>query len=260
MCDREPTTSEAKYSHKVNEIFSSDMFFNFFSNTITPVTSYVAAIPIFPTIKIPDSSFEDIIKFAVICLEYVNYEISVNVNMNFIDCALNCANTVFKEVHLCSILALDTHISWLCSAVNSIYKLVNYLLLEGEPLPNMPKDNLKATLENLETLSAGHACYQLSVLIEWLAKAPRSSLNIPKYLYRSIKSVIISLSRLPSVNSYVLIPPTAWKSGWTSELSGSFNTQASPLPIDHLQEIDILEEFIFRYMLRLSCLYIKTVF
>lgn len=211
------------------------------------MASYISFLPTFPTIKIPDTSFEDIIKFAVICLEFINYLITdTSFNFNFIDCALDCANTIFKEVHLCSILALDTHISWLCSAINSLYKLVNFLLLDGEPLPCLPKDNLKSTLDNLETLSAGHACYQASILIEWLSKVQTKPLNIPKFLYINIKSTIISLSRLPLVNSYVLIPPTAWKNGWLSELSGTFNTQASPLPIDYLQEIDILEEFIFR--------------
>lgn len=211
------------------------------------MTSYVSSLPIFPTIKIPDTSFEDIIKFAVICLEFINHLIAnSDINLNFIDCALDCATTIFKEVHLCSILALDTHISWLCSAVNSVYKLVNFLLLDAEPLPGLPKDNLKSTLENLETVSAGHACYQASVLVEWLSKVRAKTVNIPKFLFKNIKSTIISLSRLPLVNSYVLIPPTAWKNRWLSELSGTFNTQASPLPIDYLQEIDVLEEFIFR--------------
>lgn len=226
-------------------MFGEAAFFNFFYNTTAPLACYVASLPLFPTIKIPDGSFEDIIKFAVICLEFINYLLSENhgFNVNFIDSALACANTIFKEVHLCSILALDTHISWLCSAINSTYKLVDYLLQDHEPLPTLPKTNLKNTLENLETLSAGHACYQASILIEFLAK---NQTNLPKFLNKPIKSVIISLCRLPLVNSYVLIPPTAWKNGWQSELTGTFNTQAAPLPIDHLQEIEILEEFIFR--------------
>lgn len=245
--ERESTTSETKYSNKVAEIFNDEAFFNFFYHTISPITSYISSLSIFPTIKIPDSSFEGIIKFAVMCLEFINHLISTStLNLNFIDCALNCASVVFKEVHLCSILALDTHTSWLCSAINSVYKLVNFLLYDDEPLPCLPKDNLKSTLENLETRSAGHACYQASVLIEWLCKMQKKSTDIPKFLSKNVKSTIISLTRLPLVNSYVLIPPAAWKNGWCSELSGTCNTQASPIPIDYLQEIDILEEFIFR--------------
>lgn len=243
---REATSSEIKYSNRVTEIFSENMFFNFFYNTMSPLTCYVTSLPLFPTIKIPDESFEDLIKFAVICLEFVNYLLcDSSLNVNFIDNAINCANSIFKEIHLCSILALDTHVSWLCSAINSIYKLVNVFLQDAEPLPLLPKNNLKSTLENLETASAGHACYQASILIEWLSKK-RNKTNIPKFLYKTIKSIIISLSRLPLINSYVLIPPTAWKTGWQSELSGTFNTQASLLPIEHFQDIDILEEFIFR--------------
>lgn len=256
VSDRDPTTSETKYSSKTTEIFTDDMFLSFLYQIIPSVTIYIDSIPIFPCVKIPDNNFEDIIKFAVICLECVNYLITVdktNLNINFIDCAVMCADVIFKETHLCSILALDTHTSWLCSAINSIYKLVNYLLLNEEPLPSVSRTNLKSTLDNLETLSAGHACYQLSVLVTWLAKLQSNVTDIPDFLFKSLCSIVISLSRLPLVNSYILTPPTAWKSGWTPQLSGTFNTQVPPLPIDLLQEIDILEEFIYRYAVLTSC-------
>lgn len=244
---RDPTTSEAKYSHRVTEIFAEEMFFNFIHNAIAPMACYVASLPVFPTVKIPDGSFEDLTRFAVISLEFANHLVdSPDLNVNFIDRAVDCASTILKEAHLCSILALDTHASWLCSAINSVYKLVNFLLLDGEPLPCLPRDNLRDTLGNLETVSAGHACYQASVLVEWLSKVQRKSVGIPKFLFKSIRSAVVSLARLPLVNSYVSIPPAAWKSGWRSELSGAFATQAAPLPLDHLQEVDVLEEFIFR--------------
>lgn len=221
----------------------------FLYHIIPSLTAYVDSIPVFPTTKIPDGNFEDIIKFAVICLESVNYLVTVDksdLNVNFVDCAVTCAEVIFKEIHLCSILALDTHVSWLCSAINSVYKLIDYLLLNEEPLPSLSKNSLRSTLENLETLSAGHACHQLSVLVAWLAKIQNFVIDIPDFLFKSIRSIVISLSRLPLVNSYILTPPIAWRSGWMPQLSGSFNTQVPPLPIDFLQEIDILEEFIYR--------------
>lgn len=69
---------------------------------------------------------------------------------------------------------------------------------------------------------------------------------MPDCLMRSIRGVIVSMARLPAVNSYVLTPPVAWKGGWAPDLGGSFNTQVPLLPIDFLQEIDVLEEYICR--------------
>lgn len=71
---------------------------------------------------------------------------------------------------------------------------------------------------------------------------------MPDFLMRSIRGVVVAVARLPAVNSYVLTPPVAWKGGWAPELSGSFNTQVPLLPIDFLQEIDVLEEYICRYV------------
>lgn len=231
-------------------LFTDGKFLHLLHNSAPYVTRYINSLPSFPIIKIPDNSFEDIVKFSIILLESLNFLLDCDrntLNINLIDIVISCTNCVLKEYHLCNILALDTHITWMSSAVNCIYKLINCLLKE-EPLPSIPKYGLKSTIESVETVAAGEACHQLYSLVYWLFNS-KSSINIPDFLLKPIKSIIISLSRLPFLNSYILIPHKVWKSGWLpdDELSGSFNTQVPPLPIKYLQEdIDVLEEYIFR--------------
>lgn len=57
----------------------------------------------------------------------------------------------------------------------------------------------------------------------------------------------MSLSRLPLVNSYVTTPPIVWRQGWAAELSGPSRTFVPPLPVVYLQDIDVLQQLIFRY-------------
>lgn len=56
----------------------------------------------------------------------------------------------------------------------------------------------------------------------------------------------MSLSRLPLANSYVATPPDVWQQGWAHELSGPSHTFVPPLPIDYLQDADVLRQLIFR--------------
>lgn len=246
--ERNPTLSETKYTDQMTILFNNVDFYHLLHNLAPSVSCYIKSLPYFPIIKIPDNSFEDIVKFSIILLESLNFLLDcdrITLNINLIDVVINCTNFVLKEYHLCNILALDTHISWMSSAVNSLYKLIN-CLVKDEPLPTIPKYGLKATIENLETVAVGHACHQLYILVYWLYNS-KNSINIPDFLLKPLKSIIISLSRLPLLNSYILVPYKVWKNDWLPTLSGPFNTQAPPLPIEYLQEdIEVLEEYIFR--------------
>ncbi|CAH0556043.1 unnamed protein product [Brassicogethes aeneus] len=250
--DRAVTSSEVTYSSQMTQLFKNEDFFDLLHSLTPSLSSYITSLPDFKTLKIPDNNFEDIIKFGVILLESINFLIgnqNTCLNVSLIDKALHCSELIFKENRLCGILASDSHISWLSSAVNSLYKLVNFLLLNEEPLPSIPKYSLTISLENIETSSAGQACHQLYVLVSWLDKIKNTVPNIPKFLLSNVRSVVVSLSRMSVVNSYVLIPTKVWKTGWEPKMSGTFFTQVPPLPIELLQEIDILEEYIFRITL-----------
>lgn len=249
---RDEQQAEARYSYRLTELLSDDLFWSFVYDLIPSVSSYIEYVYLYPNLSIPSNNLEDFTKFAILILESVNFLVDVNksaLNVSYVDTAVNCVKIILRNRSLLGILARDTHVTWLCSAVNSIYKLLYYLLMGEVPLPDVPKYGLISTLDN-EVLSAGHACYQLLVLVSWMEKSQNSIINIPIFLLGSIKSIIVSLSRLPHVNSYLLTPISAWRGGLSQQLFGTFKTQAPPLPIEFLQEVDILEEFIYRYFVQ----------
>ena len=57
---------------------------------------------------------------------------------------------------------------------------------------------------------------------------------------------IVGLSRQSVINSYARVPGIVWKLGWTPTPTGEPRTQLPPLPLDLLQDKDVLKEFVFR--------------
>lgn len=245
---RTESPSESKYSTRLTVHFNETLFWSLLYDLVPSVTAYLESLPSIPDARIPDGAFEDLIRFTVTALESLNYLIELRScnrpNMGCVDATTACADAVLKQSFLRGVLALETHTSWLCSAINCVYKLVRCFLLGDEPLPAVPAYGLAGTLENVETVSAGHACHQMAVLLSWLEKGSGSC--IPEFLLERLRSIIVSLARLPLCNSYLLTPRCAWRNGFGPTLSGTYNTQVPPLPIEFLQDVDVLEEFIFR--------------
>lgn len=254
------TVSEVNYTRTVSELFAKEDFFSSLSDAIPPLTHYIESVPHCACIKIPDSSFEDLLKFGVLCLEFVSYVLEVDkisANVNFLDLAINCADVVFKESSLCNILALSTHTSWLCSAVNSTYNILDSFLFRDEPLPPAPR----IFDSNSENVSADHCRTQITVLVGWLEKIQNCKVKAPNFLVEPLKTIIVSLSRLPLVNSFALTPLSVWKHGLMSDA-----VLVSPLPSEYFQDKVVLEEYIFRYTIRLflitflRCVFILFIF
>uniref|UniRef100_A0A1Y1K0T3 Huntingtin n=1 Tax=Photinus pyralis TaxID=7054 RepID=A0A1Y1K0T3_PHOPY len=241
---RKEQPQESKYSHRVTELYSDNLFWNFLYDIIPAVTRYIDSLTdVVPSI--PSANLDDFVKFAVVCLESINFMVDLdkNINIHYVDMAVTCSKVILTNSCFRDILVDDNVTSWLCSAVNSLYKLVFNLLLGGQPLPDIPKYGLSTALENLEKVSRAHAVHQLSVLICWVEKHELSSIPFPKTLYCTIKDIIVALGRKPFAYSYLLIPLGAWKNGLQAPNN---DTEVPPLPIEFLQEVDVLEEFIFR--------------
>uniref|UniRef100_A0AAQ5Z840 Huntingtin n=1 Tax=Amphiprion ocellaris TaxID=80972 RepID=A0AAQ5Z840_AMPOC len=68
----------------------------------------------------------------------------------------------------------------------------------------------------------------------------------PAFLTPTLRNIVISLSRLPLVNSYTRVPPLVWKLGWSPQPGGEFGTTLPEIPVDFLQEKDVFREFLYR--------------
>ncbi|KAJ8928269.1 hypothetical protein NQ314_019220 [Rhamnusium bicolor] len=227
--ERQLSCLELKYQSETTTIFRNEEFSHLLCSVGTCIPYYMDSLLLYPNLQISENNYEEIMKFAVVCLEFISYSIEIeknDFNINLVDVFLTAADRIFKRSNF-----------------------VNVLLRNDKPLPSVPKYALKDTLGNVETMTAGQATYQLYILVCWLFEMKNKNVNLPKFYLKSIKSIVINLSRIPIVNSYILIPSSIWKTGWQPDMSGPFNTQVPSLPIELLQEIDVLEEYIFRITL-----------
>ncbi|KAK2815696.1 hypothetical protein Q5P01_026163 [Channa striata] len=94
------------------------------------------------------------------------------------------------------------------------------------------------------------ACEIMAELVEGLQSVlslghHRNSV-FPAFLTSPLRNIVISLSRLPLVNSYTRVPPLVWKLGWSPQPGGQFGTTLPEIPVDFLQEKDVFREFLYR--------------
>lgn len=94
------------------------------------------------------------------------------------------------------------------------------------------------------------ACEIMAELVEGLPSilslGHRRNAILPTFLTPTLRNIVISLSRLPLVNSYTRVPPLVWKLGWSPQPGGEFGTTLPEIPVDFLQEKDVFREFLYR--------------
>lgn len=220
-------------------------------------------IPLIFSSNIDPSQQLDLVKFAAISLDYLHFILNhhSDIPVESVEVLLSCADAILKERNIVKLLDTKENLSLFCSCVNSLFYLVQVLLKSDKPLPSVPNycSNKKAeeiSLEdentdseaNREIKAATQAVHQLYILVCWFYNLKcLNRTKIPQFLFSPIETITISLSRLSITNSYLLIPWKAWKIGWVPEtVLGVFKTQFPALPMEILQDVDVLEEYIFR--------------
>ncbi|KAJ9589854.1 hypothetical protein L9F63_017009 [Diploptera punctata] len=244
---REMTVKETKYSNHLDQLFTDRTFRRAVFRTAPAVTCYLQSLGMLSAQTVPQQSWDDIVKFGILCLEAVHWLLRTGHSDTpkpwYLHVGLCCADEILREPNICSVISQTNHASWVASGASSLTAIVKLLL---EPLPCLSETGLENALIDPDRMCAAHACYQMAALVMWLQKNMLKTCNAPKFLTKPIKSLIVSLSRLPLVNSYVATPPDVWRQGWAAELGGPSHTLVPALPVDYLQDIDILQQLIFR--------------
>uniref|UniRef100_A0A3P8TI63 Huntingtin n=1 Tax=Amphiprion percula TaxID=161767 RepID=A0A3P8TI63_AMPPE len=101
-----------------------------------------------------------------------------------------------------------------------------------------------------ENMCEWQACEIMAELVEGLQSVlslgHHRNCAFPAFLTPTLRNIVISLSRLPLVNSYTRVPPLVWKLGWSPQPGGEFGTTLPEIPVDFLQEKDVFREFLYR--------------
>lgn len=214
---------------------------------------------------------ENLMKCAAISLVYLRYILTENsdFSVEHVEILLTCADAIFRHSDISRLLDSKENLMWFCPAVNGLFQLVEVLLKFDKPIPSIPnyfprhvknKQPIETSpcIESTDKRSSSdtdevvqatvQAVHRLYILVCWFNEIKCiNRTKIPDFLFSSIKTITISLSRLSIANSYLLVPLKAWRTGWTPEtLSGTFKTQIPAIPIEILQDVEVLEEYIFR--------------
>ncbi|XP_068985197.1 huntingtin isoform X2 [Bombus flavifrons] len=250
---------ELKYAHRFHELLNEFVYWDVLFMLIPAVKIYMKTLPKlakYNLAKIDKKSEEDLAKFAILCLELTHWMVHCDENKikklrpRNMELALSCASEILKHPGPSKIFGENVKYSWVCSGAASLKKIVEYLLTTVDVLPVIDIRALEPALEDEDTRDFARACMRMAGLVAWLEQCQKKQLstNIPRYLFDTIQDLIVSISRQPLVNSYILTPPLVWKQNWNVVGSGPTKCYFPLLSSESnlLQEVEILEQFIYR--------------
>ncbi|XP_033369601.1 huntingtin isoform X3 [Parus major] len=216
---------------------------------------------IFAGLRVPPDKEDDILKFVVMSVEALSWhlvhdQIPLSVDLQ---AALDCCCLTLQQPNLWSLLSSAAHVTYACSLINCIRFIIEAVAVEpGNQLlsPERKKNTSKPLSEGeidsnvQKTKHIIAACEMIAEMVECLqtvlSLGHKRNSSIPAFLTPVLKNIIISLARLPLVNSYTRVPPLVWKLGWSPKPLGDFGTVFPEIPVEFLQEKEIFKEFIYR--------------
>ncbi|POI35942.1 hypothetical protein CIB84_000306, partial [Bambusicola thoracicus] len=266
-------TEPSAYWKKLNDIFGDEVMYQSVMTLCRALAQYLLLLSKLPTsLRVPPDKEDDILKFVVMSIEALSWHLihdrlPISIDLQ---AALDCCCLTLQQPSLWNLLASAVNVTYACSLINCVkfiieadttvtYCCLNSVAVEpGNQLlsPERKKNTSKGLSED-EVDSNTHkmkhitaACEMVAEMVECLqtvlALGHHRNSSIPAFLTPVLKNIIISLARLPLVNSYTRVPPLVWKLGWSPKPAGDFGTVFPEIPVEFLQEKEIFKEFIYR--------------
>ncbi|XP_066576205.1 huntingtin isoform X3 [Amia ocellicauda] len=261
-----PSSIPANTAHwnKLCEIYGETVFYQTVVSLCRALSQYLLSLSKLPAaLHIPSDKEADITKFVVTSLETVschlmNDHVPLSIDLQTV---FDCCCLALQQPIIWNLLASDAYVTHACSVVNCLILLIEAVAVE--PGDQLLRPERKKTIRDKRTLEdevdapsrenpayLKKACVIMAELVEGLQSIlalghPRND-RIPAFLTPALRNIIISLARLPLVNSYARVPPLVWKLGWSPKPGGEFGTVLPEIPVEFLQEKDVFREFLYR--------------
>ncbi|KAM6136507.1 huntingtin isoform 2-T2 [Phoenicopterus ruber ruber] len=255
-------TEPSAYWKKLSDIFGDEVMYQSVMTLCRALAQYLLLLSKLPSgLRVPPDKEDDILKFVVMSVEALSWhlmhdQIPLSVDLQ---AALDCCCLTLQQSSLWNLLASAANVTYACSLINCIRFIIEAVAVEpGNQLlsPERKKNTSKGLSEgevDSNTQKTKHitaACEMVAEMVECLqtvlALGHKRNSSIPAFLTPVLKNIIISLARLPLVNSYTRVPPLVWKLGWSPKPAGDFGTVFPEIPVEFLQEKEIFKEFIYR--------------
>uniref|UniRef100_A0A671YNS7 Huntingtin n=1 Tax=Sparus aurata TaxID=8175 RepID=A0A671YNS7_SPAAU len=167
--------------------------------------------------------------------------------------ALSCLCLSLQQPCVWNKLSTHEYITHTCSLICCLRLIIVAVAVSpGDQLlhPEKKKTKAERDAEGDQVDSHWQACEIMAELVEGLqsvlALGHHRNSAFPAFLTPTLRNIVISLSRLPLVNSYTRVPPLVWKLGWSPQPGGEYGTTLPEIPVDFLQEKDVFREFLYR--------------
>uniref|UniRef100_A0A672GB75 Huntingtin n=1 Tax=Salarias fasciatus TaxID=181472 RepID=A0A672GB75_SALFA len=162
-------------------------------------------------------------------------------------CVWNKLSTPEYSTHTCSLVyCLSLIIAAVAVSPGDQLLYPEKKKTKGDP----EEDQVDSARADRELSEKPPACEIMAELVEGLQSVlslgHHRNTEFPAFLTPMLRNIVISLSRLPLVNSYTRVPPLVWKLGWSPQPGGEFGTTLPEIPVDFLQEKDVFREFLYR--------------
>ncbi|XP_055860312.1 huntingtin-like [Biomphalaria glabrata] len=249
--------SHLHYMDRIEELFTEAQWVENNFCLASALVRYMVSLSQFTwKAEVPQENLKDIISFTVLCAELIHWSVEHDMlpDSEHVQNYLSCLSLLLQDPVIHLLIGQTEYATHVCSIVSFLHQLLSSLaVLPGEPVASLFQDDRREDAEDDDvSLSACliRACDEISELVHCLHTRldPNSSPEpqLPPFLASPFRNIIIAVSRLPAVNTYARTPPLVWRLGWSPTPVGELRTCLPPLPVEYLQEKDVLKEFVSR--------------
>ncbi|XP_030643764.1 huntingtin [Chanos chanos] len=252
--------SSTPYWDRLNHVYGEAGFYQTVLSLCGALSQYLLCVPKLPSsLHIPTERETSVISFTTLAIEVVVWrvlqdQVPLSVDMQM---CVSCLCLALQQPSVWNLLASKQHLSYACSIIHCLQLLIHAVAVgPGEQLlvPERKRSGRDSEEDQVDSTKANacewRCCEIMAELVEGLqtvlAIGHPANRHFPAFLTPTLRNVIISLARLPLVNSYTRIPPLVWKLGWSPRSGGEFGTALPEIPVEFLQEKDVFREFLYR--------------
>ncbi|XP_075713523.1 huntingtin isoform X2 [Rhinoderma darwinii] len=248
------------YREKLSTVLGDADVYHSLVTLCRALAQYLLSLPkIPPSFHINQEKEVDIVKFMVMSVEavswhFVHEQIPLSVDLQAV---LDCCCLTLQQPVLWNLLISAEYMTHACSLISCVRFIIEAVAVKpGEQLlsPERQKNSSsdESAADDVESGAAfvRTACVLMSEMVDSLQTVlmfgHERNDNIAAFLTPIFRNIIISLARLPIVNSYTRVPPLVWKLGWSPKTGGEFGTSLPEIPVEFLQEKEVFKEFLYR--------------
>lgn len=255
-------TEPTAYWSKLNDLFGDATSYQSLTTLARALAQYLVVLSKVPApLHLPPEKEGDTVKFVVMTLEALSWHLiheQIPLSLD-LQAGLDCCCLALQVPCLWGVLSSPEYVTHTCSLIHCVRFILEAIavqpgdqLLGPESRSHTPravrKEEVDSDIQNLSHITS--ACEMVADMVESLqsvlALGHKRNSTLPSFLTAVLKNTVVSLARLPLVNSYTRVPPLVWKLGWSPKPGGDFGTVFPEIPVEFLQEKEVLKEFIYR--------------